>query len=53
MLSYYLNNKEPKYFLDWKKKILQPLDKKILGRYNQELTLQEIDLIDNETKMVL
>ena len=49
MLSYYLNNDEPKELLDWKKKTLKPLDKKSLGRYKQELTQKEAELIDDKT----
>ena len=52
MLLYYLSNDEPQDFLDWKKKTLQPLDQKSLGRFRRELTQREIDLIDKETREV-
>jgi len=52
MLHYYKTNDEPEEFLDWKEKVIQPIDTTVVGRYVDVLSTFEQNLVLSKTESI-
>ena len=55
-LLYYkesIENIEPRAFMAWKEKLLEPIDLSNIGKYKNELSTKDIELFNNKAEAVL
>lgn len=53
MLDYYLENDEPKDFMEWKENTFKPISNTSIGRYKNDLDSNEIKIIEKECGSLL
>lgn len=53
MITYYMNNDEPKDFLQWKKKTLEAPDANNMMKYKSKLSAEDVILINNAAQDTL